>query len=52
MTVYNVFRYSENPVAGIQKVFFKGFVDVKEAIEYRKLLIESNLFRYTIEVEY
>ena len=52
MTIYNVFRYSENPVAGTQKVFFKGFMDVEEAIGYHKLLIESNHFKYTIEVEY
>lgn len=52
MTAYNVFKYTNNPTAKTKKVFLKGFMDVKDAIEYHKEYEQSAYIWHTIEVEY
>ena len=53
MTVYNIYRYTENPTAGIRKVFLRGFADVKDATEYHKQFEQmKNYVWHIIEVEY
>ena len=52
MQNYNVYKYTNNPVAKTKKQFLRGFMDVKEAIEYHKAYEQSEFIWHTIEVEY